>query len=67
MQNPVNNGCKPNERYGRSAAARLLGVTSPTISAYERQGLRYSLEKRLPSLPHRYKGIDLIKFYNTQA
>lgn len=67
MENPVNNGCKPNERYGRSQTARMLGVTSPTITAYEKQGLKYSLEKRLKSLPHRYKGIDIIKFYNTQA
>lgn len=50
--------------YGRRQVMRLLGVTSPTITVYEKQGLRFSLEKRLPSLPHRYKGIDIIKFYN---
>lgn len=66
MQNPINNGCKPNERYGKSDTARMLGVSRPTVAAYEKQGLRYTLEKRLPSLPHRYKGIDIIKFYNTQ-
>lgn len=67
MQNPINNGCKPNERYGRSEVARMLGVTSPTITEYEKQGLKYSLEKRLPSHPHRYMGIDIIKFYNTSV
>lgn len=67
MENPINNGCKPTERYGRSAVAKMLGVTNPTISAYEKRGLKFTLEKKLNSMPHRYKGIDIIKFYNTQV
>jgi hypothetical protein len=63
MENPVNNGCKPNERYGRSDTARLLGVTRPTITNYEKKGLRFGLDKF--SGYHIYKGIDIIKFYNT--
>jgi hypothetical protein len=67
MENPINNGCKPTERYGRSAVAKMFGVTNPTISAYEKRGLKFTLEKKLNSMPHRYKGIDIIKFYNTQV
>lgn len=67
MKNPVENGCRPNERYGRSDTAKMLGVSRPTITVYEGRGLRYTLEKNLPSMPHRYKGIDIIKFYNTQV
>lgn len=67
MQNPINNGCKPNERYGASDTARMLGVSRSMIATYEKQGLRYTLEKRLRSLPHRYKGMDIIKFYNTSV
>jgi hypothetical protein len=65
MQNPVNNGCKPNERYGKSDTARLFGVSRPTIAAYEKRGLKFSLDRN--SCYHRYKGIDIIKFYNTQV
>lgn len=64
MQNPINNGCKPNERYGKSDTARMFGVSRPTIAAYEKRGLRFSLDRN--SSYHRYKGIDIIKFYNTQ-
>ncbi len=64
MQNPINNGCKPNERYGRNEVAKLLGVTRPTITSYEKRGLKFCLDKN--SYYHRYKGADIIKFYNTQ-
>ena len=62
METPVNNGCKPNERYGRSDTARLLGVSRPTITSYEKRGLKFGLNKH--SGYHVYKGIDIIKFYN---
>ena len=67
MKNPENNGCKPNERYGRTETAAMLGVSRPTITAYEARGLRFTLDKNLKSMPHRYRGIDIIKFYNTQV
>jgi DNA-binding XRE family transcriptional regulator len=67
MRNPVENGCRPNERYGRSETARMLGVTRPTITSYEERGLKFTLAKNLKSMPHRYRGIDIIKFYNTQV
>lgn len=65
MENPLNNGCKPNERYGRNDVARFFGVSRPTITSYEKKGLRFSLDRN--SYYHRYKGIDIIKFYNTQV
>ena len=65
MQNPTNNGCKPNERYGKSDVARMFGVSRPTVAAYEKRGLRFCLDRN--SSYHRYKGIDIIKFYNTQV
>lgn len=65
MQNPVNHGCLPNERYGRSQVAEMFGVSRPTITAYEKRGLKFTLDKH--SSYRRYKGIDIIKFYNSQV
>lgn len=64
MENPLNNGCKPNEHYGISKAAQLLGVTRPTIYRYIKLGdLKVHLHKKLQS--QRIMGTDIIKFYNS--
>lgn len=64
MENPLNNGCKPNEHYGVSESAKLLGVTRPTIYKYIRSGdLKVRLHKRLQTM--RIMGTDIIRFYNS--
>lgn len=64
MENPLNNGCRPNEHYGVSETARLLGVTRPTIYQYIKLGyLRVRLHKLKQS--QRIQGTDIIKFYNS--
>lgn len=64
MENPLNNGCKPNEHYGISQSAKLLGVTRPTIYKYIKTGdLKVHLHKKL--LTQRIMGTDIIKFYNS--
>lgn len=64
MENPLNNNCKPNEHYGTTEAARLLGVTKPTIYRYISLGfIRPSLHSRKNTL--RVKGSELIKYYNS--
>lgn len=64
MENPLNNGCKPNEHYGISKAAQLLGVTRPTIYRYIKLGdIKVHLHKKLQSI--RIMGTDIIKFYNS--
>lgn len=64
MENPLNNGCKPNEHYGVTETARLLGVTRPTIYQYIKLGyLRVRLHKMKQS--QRIQGTDIIKFYNS--
>lgn len=64
MENPLNNNCKPNEHYGAVEAARMLGVTKPTIYNYVKCGIiRPSLHTRKKTL--RIKGSELIKYYNS--
>ena len=64
MENPLNNGCKPNEHYSVSQTAKMLGVTRPTIYNYIKQGhFRIFLHKQ--TMNKRLKGIDIIKFYNS--
>lgn len=65
MENPINNGCKPTERYGAVQAARMLGITRQHLKNYISRGLKYSLNKHTGYRV--YKGIDIIKFYNTIA
>jgi predicted site-specific integrase-resolvase len=63
MENPLNNGCKPNEHYGISKAAALLGVTRPTIYRYIKLGyIRLMWHKNLDT--KRIKGTEIIGFYN---
>ena len=63
MENPLNNGCKPNEHYGVSKAALLLGVTRPTIYRYIKLGyIKLSWHKAL--MANRIKGTEIIGFYN---
>jgi predicted site-specific integrase-resolvase len=64
MQNPLNNGCKPNEHYSKSQASTLLGISRPTLDAYIRQGkIKICLHRVSDSL--RIKGTELIKYYNS--
>jgi excisionase family DNA binding protein len=64
MENPLNNNCKPNEHYGVVQAARLLGVTKPTLYRYVKAGdIKPCLHTKKNSL--RIKGSELIKYYNS--
>lgn len=64
MKNPLNNQCKPNEHYGATEAARILGVTRPTIYRYLMLGyIKPALFSRKNSI--RIKGSELIRYYNS--
>lgn len=64
MENPLNNNCKPNEHYGAVEAARMLGVTKPSIYNYIKLGfIRPSLHTKKKTI--RIKGSELIKYYNS--
>ncbi len=65
MENPINNGCKPTERYGAVETARMLGTSRQYLKTFISKGLKYSLNKHTGYRV--YKGIDIIKFYNTIA
>lgn len=63
MENPLNNGCKPNEHYSVTQTAHLLGVTRPTVYNYIKRGyFKFFWHKK--TMNKRLKGTDIIKFYN---
>ena len=64
MQNPMNNGCKPNEHYTKTMAARMLGVSRPTLDNYIQKGwIRMIMHRATHAL--RIKGTELIRYYNS--
>lgn len=64
MQNPLDNGCRPNNYYGVSQAAAMLGVSRPTIYKYIKDGfLKQSWHKTL--MKSLIKGTEIIKFHNS--
>ena len=66
MQNPLNNGCKPNEHYCKKRAALLLGCSRTTLDKYITEGwIRLTLHKKLGTIS--IKGTELIGFYNSRS
>ena len=64
MENPLNNGCKPNEHYSKSQASALLGISRPTLNTYIKLG-RIKISLHRISHDIRIKGTELIKYYNS--
>ena len=64
MQNPLNNGCQPNEHYTKKKAASLLGISRPTLDNYISKGhIGMVMHRATHAL--RIKGTELIRYYNS--